>query len=281
MDKMWNYLLVRPQWVTLLVLLALALLPVSIWLDLRHMSDQALRIQANSLSTIINDIRGYYANNVVGRMLNNPETARALHNYRDVPGAIPIPATLSIEIGEVIGAKQGNVGYRFLSDLAFVNRVPHALDGFEQRALNEFRRKDQPPELRFETTGSIFNRQIRLAAPVVMSGACVDCHNGHPDSPKRDWAVGDVRGLQVITIEQPIATNLLSFKYLLLYFLIAGTIGITFAGLQWRTAKSFRTMNEELESANSFLASISMKIAKYLSPQVYKSIFSGEKDVII
>ena len=40
-------------------------------------------------------------------------------------------------------------------------------------------------------------------------------------------------------------------------------------------------MNNELEEANSFLASVSMKISKYLSPQVYKSIFSGERDAVI
>src|SRR5215217_726574 len=31
----------------------------------------------------------------------------------------------------------------------------------------------------------------------------------------------------------------------------------------------------------NFLAAISLKIAKYLSPQIYKSIFSGQKDVAI
>ena len=36
-------------------------------------------------------------------------------------------------------------------------------------------------------------------------------------------------------------------------------------------------MNRELAEANEFLASISLKIAKYLSPQIYKSIFSGQK----
>src|SRR3546814_6312403 len=39
--------------------------------------------------------------------------------------------------------------------------------------------------------------------------------------------------------------------------------------------------SSDLETANSFLATVSMKIAKYLSPQIYKSIFSGEKDVAI
>jgi class 3 adenylate cyclase len=40
-------------------------------------------------------------------------------------------------------------------------------------------------------------------------------------------------------------------------------------------------MNAELETANEFLASLSMKISRYLSPQIYKSIFSGQKEVII
>ncbi len=42
-----------------------------------------------------------------------------------------------------------------------------------------------------------------------------------------------------------------------------------------------RGVNRQLEDANEFLATVSMKIAKYLSPQIYKSIFSGQKDVVI
>ncbi len=40
-------------------------------------------------------------------------------------------------------------------------------------------------------------------------------------------------------------------------------------------------MNRELESNNDFLATLSMKISRYISPQIYKSIFSGQKDVTI
>jgi len=40
-------------------------------------------------------------------------------------------------------------------------------------------------------------------------------------------------------------------------------------------------MNRELTDTNDFLAAVSMKIAKYLSPQIYKSIFSGQKEVTI
>ena len=57
--------------------------------------------------------------------------------------------------------------------------------------------------------------------------------------------------------------------------------GITFIGMQRRQAATIRGMNKELETDNDFLASLSMKISRYLSPQIYKSIFSGQKDVTI
>jgi class 3 adenylate cyclase len=40
-------------------------------------------------------------------------------------------------------------------------------------------------------------------------------------------------------------------------------------------------MNKKLEGANAFLATIALKISRYLAPQVYNSIFSGQKDVTI
>jgi class 3 adenylate cyclase len=114
-----------------------------------------------------------------------------------------------------------------------------------------------------------------------MGQVCVTCHNSHPDSPKTDWKVGDVRGIQEISVNQPIAANVLSFKYLLLYFGFAAAAGLTFILLQRRQSALVQGMNKELSEANDFLATISLKIAKYLSPQIYKSIFSGQKDVTI
>ncbi len=37
--------------------------------------------------------------------------------------------------------------------------------------------------------------------PDVMQENCVTCHNNHPDSPKRDWQVGDIAGYVSFTIE--------------------------------------------------------------------------------
>ena len=56
-----------------------------------------------------------YASNVVGRVLAADGPTRVAHNYENIPGAIPIPATLSLELGRVINEQQQNIGYRFVS----------------------------------------------------------------------------------------------------------------------------------------------------------------------
>src|SRR4051794_12662850 len=264
---------------TLLIALLLLALPVAVWLDMTDLAENALRRQATDLNSVITSVRGYYASNVVGRVLANPGATKVVHNYETIPGAIPIPATLSLELGKVIGAQQENISYRFVSDFPFENRTPHQLDAFEKTALQKLR--SDPNQKVIDSSTSLYSDSVRLVAPVIMGQACVNCHNSHPESPKKDWKVGDVRGIQEVTIAQPIAANLFSFKYLLTYFVLAAISGISFLGMQRRQANRIEGMNRELESTNDFLAMLSMKISRYISPQVYKSIFSGQKDVTI
>lgn len=262
-----------------LVLLLLAGLPIAVWLDLRTLSESALRRQADDLNSVITGVRSYYGTNIVGRVLANPGTTEVVHNYRDIPGAIPIPATLSLELGQVIGEKQANIAYRFVSDYPFRNRPPHALDEFERNGLAALR--NNPKQELTDVAWSWLSGRVRLISPVVMGAACVTCHNSHPESPKRDWKVGDVRGIQEIAITASMAANIFSFKYLLGYFVLMAVLGFGFIALQRRQARVIVAMNQELEGANQFLASIAMKISRYLAPQVYASIFSGQKDVTI
>jgi adenylate cyclase len=264
----------------LLVLLLLVGLPIAVWLDLTNLAETNLTRQASDLNSIISSVRGYYAANVVGRILAAPGVAtQVVHNYEAIPGAIPIPATLSLELGRVISERQHNVKYRFVSDYPFANRAPHALDQFETDSLRSLRR--DPNQVLSLESSSLFVDQVRLVAAVIMGAACVNCHNAHPESTKHDWKVGDVRGLQEVTIAQPIGGDIFAFKYLLAYFFLVALIGFLFIALQRRQAAVIQGMNTELETANDFLASLSMKISRYLAPQIYKSIFSGQKDVTI
>ena len=261
------------------VVLGLAGLPVALWLDLSALSERMLRAQAAETGRIIDAVRAFYAEEIVRAVLGAHGPVSVTHNFRGTPDAIPIPATLSIELGKLISGRDAAVRYRFFSDLPFAGRAPHEIDAFERRALDSFRRDAKASVS--EVSGSLFDRKVRVATPILLGQVCVDCHNTHPDSPRRDWRVGDVRGLQELTIHQPIAGNVFTFKYLLAYFVLAASAGVLFILLQRRQAALIQGMNAELTEANGFLAAISMKIAKYLPPQIYKSIFSGEKDVAI
>src|SRR5215467_14475438 len=206
----------------LLVVLLLVGLPIAVWLDLSDLVEANLRRQASDVNSIISSVRHYYANNVVGRILASPGTTKVVHNYNDYPGAIPIPATLSLELGKVIGEQQKNIKYRFVSDYPFKNRAPHEFDAFEADALSRLRQNSNQQLTRI--TSSVFSDGVRLIGSVIMDQPCVNCHNSHPESPKTDWKVGDVRGIQEVSISQPIAGNIFPFKYLLAYFaLTAGS----------------------------------------------------------
>jgi class 3 adenylate cyclase len=262
-----------------LVLLLLLGLPLAVWLDLRSLSGGILREQAFQTGKIIDDMRGFYASDVVARVLAAHQQVKPVHNYTEVDGAIPIPATLSIELGHRISARNAAVQYRFVSDFPFKGRQSHPLDGFETAALASLR--GNPKQQIIETTGTVFNSNVRMVTPIIMGEACVACHNSHPDSPKKDWKLGDVRGIQEITIQQPLAANIFAFKYSLIYFALAAISGALFIRTQRRQSATISEMNNDLTVANEYLATVSMKIARYLPPQIYRSIFSGERDATI
>ena len=235
-------------------------LPVVTWLDLRALSEKTLRERASETGRIVDIMRGFYSSDVVGRIQHAEGKVTTSSNYKNINGAVPIPATLSIELGNRISEGDGAINYRFVSDLPFKDREAHVLDVFEQDAIKQLRADSKT--LVSEISGSFFNRQLRVASPVIMGQACVDCHNAHPGSPKKDWKLGDVRGIQEITVLQAIDANVLSFKYLLSYIAMAALAGAGLLWLQNRQSKLISSINTDLSEANNFLASVSIKIAK-------------------
>lgn len=269
-----------PRRLSVLVAILLIGLPLAVWLDLRTISEAALTRQSAEINTVITAIRGFYSSDVVGRVLDGHGIPTTVTNdYAVHPGAIPIPATFSLELGRVVSEHQAGIGYRFVSDYPFRHRASHALDPFERNALHSLR-KDASLRLT-DVSWHGFDTTVRLIAPVIMGQTCVNCHNTHPDSPKRDWKIGNVRGIQEILITQPLATDISDFKFLLIYFLFAAVLGVGFLLLQRRQAALIQGVNAELAGKNRFLSDISTKISRYLSPQVYTSIFSGRTDVVI
>lgn len=260
MKRLNRYLLDRPAILLGLVILGICLLPLALWMDLKSLSSENLNSQATTLNRVISSFRAYYAENVVKRVNEAGGAAHPLHNYRDVPGGIPIPATLSIELANAFGAGELGFSYRFVSRYPFPNRPPHQLSDFELKSIEEFERHRDPEQLLTHLSGTIFNQTLTVAAPIVMSAACVACHNSHPESPRKDWNVGDVRGIQAIMVEQPLLLSVWSFKWILTYMAVAGTLGLFFARGQFSLSSEFAQLNRELDGMNADLAGMAERL---------------------
>jgi serine/threonine protein kinase len=144
------------------------------------------------------------ANEEYARIVDRVEQARYPVNKMlpPTPGTVPlsIPATFMHDVGEHL-AKSSRTGVkvRQFSDYPYPWRKdggPH--DDFERRALARLRETGGRESVHefSEIDGQTF---VRFAQARVMQKACVECHNTHPMTPKRDWKEGDVRGVLVIT----------------------------------------------------------------------------------
>ena len=130
------------NWSLLALLLLLATFPLIASWSQASASEDGLRTKAEEISTLTNSIRGYYADNVIARIIKAEGKAELSENYRQIHGGVPIPATFSIEMGALFDGSvlDKRVSYRFISDYPFKNRASHQLDSFEKNALNQFRK---------------------------------------------------------------------------------------------------------------------------------------------
>jgi serine/threonine protein kinase len=121
------------------------------------------------------------------------------------PGTVPlsIPATFLHDVGEQVG-RNGRTGVqvRQYSDYPFPWRTGGGpRDEFERGTLARLR-ASKGQETVHEFTEMDGQRVVRYAQARVMQHSCVECHNAHPRSPRKDWQEGDVRG--VLEIIRPL-----------------------------------------------------------------------------
>ena len=173
-ERVWQARLLGP-FTALAIFVGLLVLPVFLWLDLDALSRKGLAERAKETSRVIDIMRSFYSTDVVGRILHAEQQVTTSHNYQNINGAVPIPSTLSIELGNRISAGDSTVKYRFVSDMPFKGREQNPLDDFERYALASLRANQSLPVS--EISGSLFNRTLRVATPVVMGQVCVSCHN--------------------------------------------------------------------------------------------------------
>jgi hypothetical protein len=147
------------------------------------------------------------ANNEYSRIVRRVEQANFPVNKTvpPTPDTVPlsIPATFLHDIGEQLRrTSRTGVKVRQYSDYPFPWRTDGGpRDDFEREALRRLRRS-QGQETVHEFTTIDGQRVVRYAQARVMQRSCIECHNTHPQSPRKDWQEGEVRG--VLEIIRPL-----------------------------------------------------------------------------
>ncbi|MFZ1546616.1 MAG: ATP-binding protein [Candidatus Nitrotoga sp.] len=182
---------------------------------------QGMTLQAETLM----ELRNVYTSEVVDRVSGHD--IEVTHDYLHKPGAIPLPATFTMELGRRISLHGSGMVVRLYSDAPFPWRKDGgAHDDFEEQALKALRAHPQQPYYRFENFQG--RASLRYATADVMHAECVGCHNSRPDSPKHDWKVGDVRGILELVrpLDSVVAQNRADLRDTFILFGTLLTLGL-------------------------------------------------------
>lgn len=164
---------------------------------IQRMALENSKIYAN----VLTEFRTLYTSEVVDRIRAHPDIS-VTHDYANRANAIPLPATLSMKLGENIGKQLSGAETFLYSPYPFPWRVQSGglNDEFRLKAWNFLSRN---PTKNYYEFAQVNGRDvIRFAQADLMRESCIGCHNNHPQSPKTGWQVGDVRG--VLEVIQPL-----------------------------------------------------------------------------
>jgi len=213
----------------------------------RNTREQAIGLSLSNAEQTIQQyktLREYYTNNVVRKVAGRTDL-RVSHDHKDRADAVPLPATLIHDLGEEAARTRQGALLRLYSPHPFPNRRDRRPDDFAQEAMAHFQKNPDAPT--FTRVASLNGEEtVRVAiADRMVNQTCVDCHNRHPDSPKKDWQVGDLRGvLEVdISIERPLEEAASRLRFVTGVALIGG---VTVLGV---IAFSLRRVRRKLDEA--------------------------------
>lgn len=169
-----------------------------------HVEQFSVENSTAAYLNIIADTQRFYSREIVGPVTKNGMTARP--DFADHPNAIPNPATFMHGLTESLTAEHHDRSFRFFSRYPFYQRQKSGpQDAFEREALAALESNADVATFN-RVEGVDGERVVRYAQAIRMSESCVTCHNAHPDSPKRDWIAGDLRGVHAVS--QPVRLSL-------------------------------------------------------------------------
>lgn len=150
---------------------------------------------ADYIHDIIEADRTLYTTHVVDRM-QETGTAIASESWED-RNALPLPAQMLLLSGERVKNRGGGLNYRLASLWPIYQKNGPAND-FEKKGLQAVQENPDEPFTGLITHGGE-SLYVAIYADLAVSKSCVNCHNRHLLSPKRDQKLGDVMGGVIIS----------------------------------------------------------------------------------
>ena len=150
---------------------------------------------ADFIYAVIESDRTLYTTHIVDRM---QETGTVVASEAwESRNALPLPAQMLLLTGSAVKKKGIGLEYRLASLLPIYQKNGPATD-FEAAGLAAVEREPSQPYTGYITNGEQTYFQA-IYADRAISKACVNCHNTHLLSPKRDRKLGDVMGGIIIS----------------------------------------------------------------------------------
>ncbi len=154
---------------------------------------------ADYIHSVIQADRAFYTTEIVERMQTRGIVFASEH-WRD-DGDLPLPAQFLLESGLLVAKQSKGIRFRLISSWP-INKRNSAKTEFERIALTKIVENTDRPYTAVTTEGKARVFQA-LYPDKALSSKCADCHNVHPESPKRDFKAGDVMGGVMLTIPLP------------------------------------------------------------------------------
>ncbi len=158
--------------------------------------------QARVASDQIIADRNYYTAKVIGKLKRESQSFKAGQDYHGVKGSIPLPETLVREVAESIEGKAGH-SFQLLSEhninpVSGIEETGFSADAWEALLA-------EPKKAYSQLLPTPNGAEFKYATADIATALCIDCHNKDAASPKRDFRVGDLMGMLVVTI--PVTSN--------------------------------------------------------------------------
>jgi len=192
---------VRRKTILLLLLLFATAGSLLVWHQRRVQTKvlQSTALQnAQAYSEALATFRTLYTSEVVERLRAKGIDVR--HDYKEADGAIPLPVTLSLKLGEAIERPDSGVRVQLYSPYPFHWRAKEGglRDSFAAEAWKALSENPETPYFRFDDSNGQVS--LRYATADRMRASCIGCHNTHPDTPRGGWKTGDLRGVLEVSL---------------------------------------------------------------------------------